>query len=72
MSFFLVHLLSDGFSVQSVQGMLYNPLSGAWCWTDSTAINYALHAVKLRDDPQPDQAEESGSHPEEHTAATHS
>ncbi|TMS11260.1 Ubiquinone biosynthesis O-methyltransferase, mitochondrial [Larimichthys crocea] len=65
-------LESNGFSVQSVQGMLYNPLSGAWCWTDSTAINYALHAVKLRDDPQPDQAEESGSHPEEHTAATHS
>uniref|UniRef100_A0A669CLE7 Coenzyme Q3, methyltransferase n=1 Tax=Oreochromis niloticus TaxID=8128 RepID=A0A669CLE7_ORENI len=41
-------LESHGFSVQSVKGMLYNPLSGAWSWTDSTAINYALHAVKVR------------------------
>lgn len=42
-------LESNGFSVQSVQGMLYNPLSGAWSWTNSTAINYALHAVKQED-----------------------
>lgn len=37
--------------------MLYNPLSGAWSWTNSTAINYALHAVKVRDDVQPEQPE---------------
>ncbi|XP_004541693.1 ubiquinone biosynthesis O-methyltransferase, mitochondrial [Maylandia zebra] len=55
-------LESHGFSVQSVKGMLYNPLSGAWSWTDSTAINYALHAVKLRK-----QAEDSSLHPEDHT-----
>lgn len=55
-------LESNGFSVQSVQGMLYNPVSGAWSWINSTAINYALHAVKLSDDPQP----------EDHAAATHS
>lgn len=54
--------------MQSVQGMLYNPVSGAWSWTNSTAINYALHAVKVRDE----QAGESGSRPEEDTAATHS
>uniref|UniRef100_A0A8C3FY55 Ubiquinone biosynthesis O-methyltransferase, mitochondrial n=1 Tax=Cyclopterus lumpus TaxID=8103 RepID=A0A8C3FY55_CYCLU len=42
-------LESNGFSVQSVRGMLYNPASGAWSWTNSTAINYALHAVKVRD-----------------------
>ncbi|CAN9514125.1 unnamed protein product [Ophioblennius macclurei] len=42
-------LESNGFSVQSVQGMLYNPVSGAWSWTNSTAINYALHAVKVKD-----------------------
>ncbi|XP_026149063.1 ubiquinone biosynthesis O-methyltransferase, mitochondrial [Mastacembelus armatus] len=65
-------LESNGFLVQSVQGMLYNPVSGAWSWTNSTAINYALHAVKLRDDPQSDQAEESSPRPEDHTAATHS
>lgn len=65
-------LESNGFSVQSVQGMLYNPVSGAWSWTNSTAINYALHAVKVRDDLQQDQAEESSPRPEQHTAATHS
>ncbi|XP_035019027.1 ubiquinone biosynthesis O-methyltransferase, mitochondrial [Hippoglossus stenolepis] len=65
-------LESNGFSVQSVRGMLYNPVSGAWSWTNSTAINYALHAVKLSDDPQPDRAEDSGPHPEHHSAATHS
>lgn len=65
-------LESNGFSVQSVQGMLYKPVSGAWSWTNSTAINYALHAVKLRDSPQPDQAEESGPQPENHAAAKHS
>ena len=52
--------------------MLYNPVSGSWCWTDSTAINYALHAVKVRDDPLTEQAEEGSSHPEDVTAATHS
>lgn len=60
-------LESNGFSVQSVQGMLYNPLSRAWSWTNSTAINYALHAVKLKD-----QSEDSSPHPEDHTAPTHS
>ncbi|KAM3614827.1 uncharacterized protein V6R79_019502 [Siganus canaliculatus] len=65
-------LESNGFSVQSVRGMLYNPISGAWSWTNSTAINYALHAVKLREDLQPEWAEESGSHPEDPAAATHS
>ncbi|XP_058504271.1 ubiquinone biosynthesis O-methyltransferase, mitochondrial [Solea solea] len=65
-------LESYGFSVQSVQGMLYNPVSGAWSWTNSTAINYALHAVKMTDDPETDQTEEHTSHPENHGAATHS
>ncbi|KAM8869288.1 ubiquinone biosynthesis O-methyltransferase, mitochondrial isoform 2-T2 [Spinachia spinachia] len=50
-------LESSGFSVQSVRGMLYNPASGLWSWTDSTAINYALHAVKVSDEPAADQAE---------------
>ena len=35
--------------------MLYNPLSGAWSWTESTSINYALHAVKLEEEPNPDE-----------------
>ncbi|XP_068999506.1 ubiquinone biosynthesis O-methyltransferase, mitochondrial [Embiotoca jacksoni] len=59
-------LESNGFSVQSVQGMLYNPVSGAWSWTNSTAINYALHAVKLRE-----QSEDSRPGPEEPAAAAH-
>ncbi|XP_028984049.1 ubiquinone biosynthesis O-methyltransferase, mitochondrial isoform X1 [Betta splendens] len=53
-------LESNGVSVQSVKGMLYNPVSGAWSWTNSTAINYALHAVKQRVRPQQDRAEHSG------------
>ncbi|XP_075868836.1 ubiquinone biosynthesis O-methyltransferase, mitochondrial isoform X1 [Nelusetta ayraudi] len=61
-------LESNGFSVQSVQGMLYNPASGAWSWTNSTAINYALHAVKERDDLRPEAAEDE----EEHSRATSS
>lgn len=47
--------------------MMYSPLSGAWSWADSTAINYALHAVK-----EGHGAEDSSSHPEEHTETTHS
>lgn len=62
-------LESNGFSVQSVRGMLYNPVTGAWSWTNSTAINYALHAVKLSDQPPVHQAEESSLHSEDPTAA---
>uniref|UniRef100_A0A4W5MMU1 Ubiquinone biosynthesis O-methyltransferase, mitochondrial n=1 Tax=Hucho hucho TaxID=62062 RepID=A0A4W5MMU1_9TELE len=47
-------LESNGFHVESIRGMLYNPLSGAWSWTESTRINYALHAVKL-EEPDPDE-----------------
>lgn len=61
-------LESNGFSVQSVKGMLYNPVSGAWSWTNSTAINYALHAVKVSEQPQMGQAEEGSPHPEDPTA----
>uniref|UniRef100_A0A3Q2ZYY2 Ubiquinone biosynthesis O-methyltransferase, mitochondrial n=1 Tax=Kryptolebias marmoratus TaxID=37003 RepID=A0A3Q2ZYY2_KRYMA len=60
-------LESNGFSVQSVQGMMYNPVSGAWSWSDSTAINYALHAVKTSDG-----AEESCTHSVNEPATTHS
>uniref|UniRef100_A0A8C6V3U7 Ubiquinone biosynthesis O-methyltransferase, mitochondrial n=1 Tax=Neogobius melanostomus TaxID=47308 RepID=A0A8C6V3U7_9GOBI len=68
-------LESNGFSVQSVKGMLYNPVTGAWSWTNSTAINYALHAVKLSDH-SPVQADENSPHSEDptaaHSASTHS
>lgn len=65
---------SDGFSAQSVQGMLFNPLSGAWSWTNSTAINYALRAVKVRDDVQPEQTDgtEEEEEEESHRTGTHS
>ncbi|XP_037750438.2 ubiquinone biosynthesis O-methyltransferase, mitochondrial isoform X2 [Chelonia mydas] len=39
---------SNGFLVKTVNGMSYNPLSGSWSWTESTSINYAVHAVKTR------------------------
>ncbi|XP_024241948.1 ubiquinone biosynthesis O-methyltransferase, mitochondrial isoform X2 [Oncorhynchus tshawytscha] len=48
-------LESNGFHVESIRGMLYNPLSGSWSWTESTSINYALHAVKLEEEPNLDE-----------------
>ncbi|KAG9278324.1 ubiquinone biosynthesis O-methyltransferase, mitochondrial [Astyanax mexicanus] len=50
-------LESTGFSVECIRGMLYNPVSGAWSWQQSTAINYALHALKRREEPQSDRVE---------------
>ncbi|XP_019499204.1 PREDICTED: ubiquinone biosynthesis O-methyltransferase, mitochondrial isoform X2 [Hipposideros armiger] len=47
-------LESNGLSVQSVVGMLYNPFSGYWHWIENTSLNYAAHAVK-RQDPEPAQ-----------------
>lgn len=40
---------SNGLSVQTVAGMVYNPFSGHWHWTESTSLNYAAHAVKSED-----------------------
>ncbi|XP_043258943.1 ubiquinone biosynthesis O-methyltransferase, mitochondrial [Colletes gigas] len=31
-----------------IHGMFYNPLKNEWFWTTSTAINYAVHAVKRK------------------------
>lgn len=39
-------LESNGLSVHTVAGMLYNPFSGYWHWTENTSLNYAAHAVK--------------------------
>lgn len=39
---------SDGLSVQKVTGMLYNPFSGYWHWSENTSLNYAAHALKAR------------------------
>ncbi|XP_061676693.1 ubiquinone biosynthesis O-methyltransferase, mitochondrial isoform X2 [Syngnathoides biaculeatus] len=60
-------LESNGFSVKSVQGLMYNPASGAWTWINSDAINYALHAVKLAEEPQSDP--QMGK--PDHSAASH-
>nr|XP_025858704.1 ubiquinone biosynthesis O-methyltransferase, mitochondrial [Vulpes vulpes] len=48
-------LESNGLSVQTVTGMLYNPLSGYWHWSENTSLNYAAHAVKSKaqEDPVP-------------------
>ncbi|NWT23223.1 COQ3 protein, partial [Cardinalis cardinalis] len=46
-------LESNGFSVRSVKGMLYNPLSGCWSWVQSRSLNYALHAVRAGAPAQP-------------------
>ncbi|XP_020383445.1 ubiquinone biosynthesis O-methyltransferase, mitochondrial isoform X1 [Rhincodon typus] len=40
------HLMSSGFTVETINGMLYNPLFGSWRWIINASVNYALHAVK--------------------------
>ncbi|XP_069462507.1 ubiquinone biosynthesis O-methyltransferase, mitochondrial [Ambystoma mexicanum] len=40
-------LESNGFLVETVNGMFYNPLFSSWSWIDNTSLNYALHAVKM-------------------------
>lgn len=47
----------DGLSVQTVVGMLYNPFSGYWHWSENTSLNYAAHALKssLQEHPVPAQ-----------------
>ncbi|XP_072499017.1 ubiquinone biosynthesis O-methyltransferase, mitochondrial [Notamacropus eugenii] len=39
-------LESNGLLVQTIRGMLYNPFSGYWRWTENTSLNYAAHAIK--------------------------
>ncbi|XP_074600477.1 ubiquinone biosynthesis O-methyltransferase, mitochondrial-like [Brevipalpus obovatus] len=39
-------LEKNGFTVKSIQGMVYNPLSSRWSWTSCTVNNYALVAFK--------------------------
>ncbi|KAG5205512.1 hypothetical protein R6Z07F_009029 [Ovis aries] len=48
-------LESNGLSVQTVVGMLYNPFSGYWHWSENTSLNYAAHALKssLQEHPAP-------------------
>uniref|UniRef100_G3RPE1 Coenzyme Q3, methyltransferase n=1 Tax=Gorilla gorilla gorilla TaxID=9595 RepID=G3RPE1_GORGO len=50
-------LESNGLSVQTVVGMLYNPFSGYWHWSENTSLNYAAHAVKSRVQEHPTSAE---------------
>nr|XP_021549054.1 ubiquinone biosynthesis O-methyltransferase, mitochondrial [Neomonachus schauinslandi] len=46
-------LESNGLSVQTVTGMLYNPFSGYWHWSENTSLNYAAHAVKSTEQEHP-------------------
>ncbi|XP_030665344.1 ubiquinone biosynthesis O-methyltransferase, mitochondrial isoform X2 [Nomascus leucogenys] len=50
-------LESNGLSVQTVVGMLYNPFSGYWHWSENTSLHYAAHAVKSRVQEHPTSAE---------------
>ncbi|XP_057197232.1 ubiquinone biosynthesis O-methyltransferase, mitochondrial [Triplophysa rosa] len=68
-------LESFGFYVEAIRGMMYNPLTGAWGWQQSTAINYALHAIKRKEEPQPDRVwaeSESENLDEPHQARSYS
>ncbi|XP_076652484.1 ubiquinone biosynthesis protein COQ3, mitochondrial [Halictus rubicundus] len=38
-----------GCKTKLIHGMFYNPLKNEWFWTSSTAINYAVHAVKKQE-----------------------
>ncbi|XP_076232831.1 ubiquinone biosynthesis O-methyltransferase, mitochondrial-like isoform X2 [Calliopsis andreniformis] len=38
-----------GCKTKLIRGMCYNPLKQKWVWTKSTAITYALHAVKRKE-----------------------
>lgn len=40
---------NSGCSIRLLHGMKYQPLSKKWCWTSDTSINYALHAVKNKE-----------------------
>lgn len=42
----LFMLEKNGFAARLVHGMAYNPLVNDWVWVKSSAINYAVHAVK--------------------------
>ncbi|XP_026887351.2 ubiquinone biosynthesis O-methyltransferase, mitochondrial [Electrophorus electricus] len=66
-------LESSGFCVESLRGMFYNPACGAWSWQKSTAVNYALHALKQRAEPQQDhiQPESDGLDASAHTDGPH-
>ncbi|XP_010600678.2 ubiquinone biosynthesis O-methyltransferase, mitochondrial isoform X2 [Loxodonta africana] len=46
-------LESNGLSVLTVAGMLYNPFSGYWHWSENTSLNYAAHAVKSKAEEPP-------------------
>ncbi|XP_050393381.1 ubiquinone biosynthesis O-methyltransferase, mitochondrial [Patella vulgata] len=35
----------NGFSTRLVHGMMFNPITKRWSWTENTSINYAMHAV---------------------------
>uniref|UniRef100_A0A8C5R0P8 Ubiquinone biosynthesis O-methyltransferase, mitochondrial n=1 Tax=Leptobrachium leishanense TaxID=445787 RepID=A0A8C5R0P8_9ANUR len=47
-------LESNGYVVEALRGMLYNPLSGSWRWIEDTSINYTIHAIKTVAQEQPE------------------
>ncbi|KAK7798536.1 hypothetical protein U0070_003280 [Myodes glareolus] len=46
----------NGLLVHTVAGMIYNPFSGYWHWSDNTSLNYAAHAVKSSAQERPEPA----------------
>ena len=41
--------VSDNCQMRLLHGMMLNPLTLTWRWTQDTSVNYALHAVKNQD-----------------------
>ncbi|XP_015111063.1 ubiquinone biosynthesis O-methyltransferase, mitochondrial [Diachasma alloeum] len=42
-------LEKSGCRTKLIHGELYNPINNQWTWISSTAINYALHAIKTEE-----------------------
>ncbi|XP_078255822.1 ubiquinone biosynthesis O-methyltransferase, mitochondrial [Rhinoraja longicauda] len=55
------YLASSGFTVEAVNGMLFNPIFGTWSWINDCSVNYALHAVKSKIAEQSDFVSESSN-----------
>lgn len=43
----IVMLERLGYHIKSINGFMYEPISGSFRWTPSTHVHYAMHAVKM-------------------------
>ncbi|XP_029451244.1 ubiquinone biosynthesis O-methyltransferase, mitochondrial [Rhinatrema bivittatum] len=58
-------LESNGFVVETLSGMLYNPFCRSWSWMENTSLNYAMHAVKTIQPEEPASTEPAAERKQE-------